>query len=144
MLPKHRPKQLSLGPLESEILDILWELGSASTRQIHERILANPDRELAYASVTTVLRRLSQKGWVSCERRTDAEGRSLPMLWRPCLSRQEAASLRAFAQLQQFLAVGDPDTVAAFADSLDQASVSQLQAIAERLRAAREARRKSQ
>ncbi|MFS8924181.1 CopY family transcriptional regulator, partial [Synechococcus sp. B60.1] len=37
MLPKHRPKQLSLGPLESEILDILWELGSASTRQIHER-----------------------------------------------------------------------------------------------------------
>jgi hypothetical protein len=31
--------------------------------------------------------------------------------------------------------------VAAFADSLDQASVSQLQAIAERLRAARQARR---
>ncbi len=144
MLPKHRPKQLSLGPLESEILNILWELGSASTRQIHEHILADPDRELAYASVTTVLQRLSQKGWVRCERRTDAEGRNLPMLWRPCLSRQEATSLRAFTQLQQFLAVGDPDTVAAFADSLDQASVSQLQAIAERLRAARRARRDPQ
>jgi len=66
------------------------------------------------------------------------------MLWRPRLSRQEAASLRAFAHLQQFLAVSDPDTVAAFADSLDQASVSQLQAIAERLRAARQARRDPQ
>ncbi|MCF2971223.1 BlaI/MecI/CopY family transcriptional regulator [Synechococcus sp. Nb3U1] len=141
MLPKHRPKQLSLGPLESEILDILWELGSASTRQIHEQILVDPDRELAYASVTTVLQRLSQKGWVSCERRVDGDGRNLPMVWRPRLSRQEATSLRAFTQLQQFLAVGDPDTVAAFADSLDQASVSQLQAIAERLRAARRARR---
>ncbi|MEN9226004.1 MAG: BlaI/MecI/CopY family transcriptional regulator [Thermostichus sp. HHBFW_bins_43] len=141
MLPKYRPKQLSLGPLESEILNILWELGSASTRQIHEQILADPDRELAYASVTTVLQRLSQKGWVSCERRVNGDGRSLPMVWRPRLSRQEATSLRAFTQLQQFLAVGDPDTVAAFADSLDQASVSQLQAIAERLRAARQARR---
>ncbi|MEH1949347.1 MAG: CopY family transcriptional regulator, partial [Nostoc sp.] len=26
-LPDYRPKQLSLGPLEAEILNIIWELG---------------------------------------------------------------------------------------------------------------------
>jgi len=61
-LPNYRPKQLSLGPLEAEILNLIWELGSA-TVDVHERILADPNRE-AYTSVTTVLRRLTEKvGW---------------------------------------------------------------------------------
>jgi predicted transcriptional regulator len=44
-LPPHRPHQLSLGPLESEILQIVWDLEIATVKDIHERILANPDRE---------------------------------------------------------------------------------------------------
>jgi len=36
-LPNYRPKQLSLGPLEAEILNLIWELGSA-TVDVHERI----------------------------------------------------------------------------------------------------------
>jgi len=31
-LPNYRPKQLSLGPLEAEILNLIWELGSATVR----------------------------------------------------------------------------------------------------------------
>ena len=61
-LPNHRPNQLSLGPLETEILQIIWKLGTATVKDVHDRILSNPDRELAYASVTTVLNRLTQKG----------------------------------------------------------------------------------
>ena len=71
-LPDHTPKQLSLGPLEAEILGIVWELGSATVKEIHDRILADPDRELAYASVTTVLRRLEQKGWLACSKHVRA------------------------------------------------------------------------
>ena len=62
-LPNHRPKQLSLGPLESDILHLVWELEGATVKEIHDRILADPDRELAYTSVTTVLNRLTKKGW---------------------------------------------------------------------------------
>lgn len=133
-LPDYRPKQLSLGPLESEILEILWEFESATVREIHDRILSDPDRELTQASVTTVLNRLAQKGWVVCHKQEKA------FRWQPRISQDEAKVLQAHAQLNQFLAVSNPDVVAAFADSLDTASLDQLEAIAERIRAARQAR----
>lgn len=133
-LPDYRPKQLSLGPLETEILQIVWELGCATVKDVHDRILADPDRELAYTSVTTVLRRLTQKGWLTCEKDERA------FTWKPLISREQAQVLKAHEQLNQFLAVGNPDVVAAFADSLDAASVDQIQAIASRLQAVRRAR----
>jgi len=133
-LPHHRPQQLSLGPLETEILNILWELGTAPVKDIHDLILADPNRELAYTSVTTVLSRLEKKGWLTC----DKQGRSF--VWRPLVTKAEANALWAYDQLNQFLAVSNPDVVAAFADSLDQASVERLDAIAQRLKAARQAR----
>jgi predicted transcriptional regulator len=133
-LPNYCPKQLSLGPLETEILNIVWELGCVTVKDVHERILTDPDRELAYTSVTTVLRRLTQKGWLTCEKQERA------FSWKPMVSRQEAQVLKAHDQLNRFLAVGNPDVVAAFADSLDAASLEQIEAIALRLQAARRAR----
>lgn len=133
-MPGHRPKQLSLGPLEAEILEILWDLDSATVKEIHDRILTDPDRELAYTSVTTVLRRLAKKGWLVCDKQERA------FQWRPLLTREEARSVQAHQQLKQFLAIGNPDVVAAFADDLDQASLEQVEAIAQRLQAARKAR----
>lgn len=133
-LPNPRPKQLSLGPLETEILEIVWQLGSATVKEVHDRILADPDRELAYTSVTTILRRLAQKGWLACDKAERA------FIWRPLISQEQAQVLKAQEQLNQFLAVGNPDIVAAFADSLDAASVEQLDAIAQRLKAIRQAR----
>jgi predicted transcriptional regulator len=133
-LPNHRPKHLSLGPLEAEILQIVWELGTVTVKAVHDRILSDPNRELAYASVTTVLNRLAQKGWLAC----DKQGRSFA--WRSLVSREEARALQAYEQLNQFLAVGNPDIVAAFADRLDQSSLDQLDAIAQRLQAIRQAR----
>ncbi|NEP14633.1 MAG: CopY family transcriptional regulator [Symploca sp. SIO2C1] len=133
-LPEYRPKQLSLGPLEKEILQIVWELGSATVKDVHERILADPDRELAYTSVTTVLRRLTQKGWLSCDQQERA------FSWKPLVSSKEAKVIQAHEQLNRFLAVGNPDIVAAFADSLDNDSLEQMEAIALRLKAVRQAR----
>ena len=133
-LPEHRPKHLSLGPLEAEILNIVWELEAVTVKDVHDRILTDPDRELAYTSVTTVLNRLTAKGWLIC----DKQNRSFT--WRARISQAEARALHAYEQLNQFLAVGNADVVAAFADSLDQASVEQLDAIAQRLKAARQAR----
>ena len=125
---------MSLGPLEREILDIVWDLGSATVKQVHERILADPDRELSPPSVTTVLNRLHRKGWLSCDR----GGRAY--VWKPRISRTQARALEAREHLNQFLALGNPDIVAAFASDLDSASLDRLTAIAQRLKALREAR----
>jgi predicted transcriptional regulator len=133
-LPEYRPKQLSLGPLETEILNIIWELGTATCKDIHDRILSDPDRELAYASVTTVLNRLTHKGWLECDRHERT------YIWKPLVSKAQAQAIQAYAQLQQFLAVGNPDIVAAFADSLDRASIDQIEAISQKLQAIRKAR----
>ena len=132
--PPYRPKQLSLGPLETEILNIVWDLGTASVKDIHQCIVSQAARKLAVASVNTVLQRLANKGWLTCEK----QGRQY--IWRSSLSRQQAQVLQAYERLQQFLAVGSPDVVAAFADSLDQASLDKLDAIAQKLQAHRQSR----
>ena len=133
-LPHYRPKQLSLGPLEAEILNIVWQLNKATVKNVHDRILSDPNRELAYTSVTTVLRRLTQKGWLECNKRGKA------FYWQPLLTKQQAEVIQAHEQLQQFLKVGNPDVIAAFADSLDEADSEKIQAIAKRIQAARKAR----
>jgi predicted transcriptional regulator len=133
-LPNHRPKQLSLGPLEREILEIVWEFGTVTVKDIHDRILSDPDRELAYASVSTILNRLTQKGWLIC----DKQERSY--LWQARISATEAQALTAYEHLNQFLAVGNPDVVAAFADDLDHASIEQIESIAQKLQAIRQAK----
>lgn len=126
-LPRHRPKKMSLGPLETEILEIIWELKLATVKDVHKRILQDPERELAYTSVTTVLQRLTKKGWLKCSRK----GRAFS--WQPLISREQAQILRSYEQLNDFLAVSNPDVVAAFADSLDTTSLKQIDAIASRL-----------
>jgi predicted transcriptional regulator len=135
-LPNHRPKKLSLGSLEREIIEIVWELGTVTVKDVHDRISIDPDRELAYASVSTILNRLTQKGWLTC----DKQERSY--LWQAKISATEAQALQAYEHLNQFLAVGNPDVVAAFADSLDRASMAQLEAIAQKLQAIRQAKEK--
>ncbi|MBW4534460.1 MAG: hypothetical protein RLZZ574_256 [Cyanobacteriota bacterium] len=126
-LPQYRPKKLSLGPLEAEILEIIWDLKVATVKNVHERILQDPERELAYTSVTTVIQRLTSKGWLKCSKKGKA------FSWQPLISREQAQVLRSFEQLNGFLAVSNPDVVAAFADSLDTASLQQIEAIASRL-----------
>jgi len=134
-LPDYRPKQLSLGPLETEILNIIWELGCVSVKEVHERILADPDRELAYTSVTTILNRLTNKGWLT----TYKKGRVF--YWKPLISLEEARAIKSYEQLHQFLAVSNPDVVASFADSLDAVSLEKIDAIAARLEKIRQQRR---
>ncbi len=130
----YRPKQLSLGPLEAEILNIIWDLKTVTVKDVHQRILSNPDRELAYTSVTTVLKRLTEKGWLACEKSSKVH------LWTTRLSREQANAIFSYDQLQQFLDVSNPDLVAAFADDLDQTSLDKLDAIAQRIKDIRAAR----
>lgn len=136
-LPKYRPQKLSLGPLEAEILEIIWQLGTVTVKDVHEHILADPDRELAYTSVTTVLRRLTQKGWLQCSKTGKA------FSWQALVSREQAQAIESYEKLNSFLAISNPDVVASFADSLDTASLEQMNQIAERLKQVRRQRKEN-
>ncbi len=54
----------TLGGTEMEVLQQVWGLGRATAREVHDRI----DRPLAYTTVTTVIKNLADKGYLTFER----------------------------------------------------------------------------
>lgn len=48
------------GPLEMEILKVLWEQGPSNVKKVREELLKS--RDLAYSTVLTVMRRMEAKG----------------------------------------------------------------------------------
>jgi BlaI family transcriptional regulator, penicillinase repressor len=57
-----RKQEIKLTRFELEIMDALWELGSASVREIQEAL---PEKKRpAYTTVQTIIRRLEDKGAV--------------------------------------------------------------------------------
>jgi len=69
---------------ELDLLKVLWELGSGSVRQVHERLC--PSGELAFNTVQTLLRIMEDKGLV--EHR--AQGRTF--IYTPRHSRERVAA----------------------------------------------------
>jgi predicted transcriptional regulator len=69
--------------LEHELMDVLWRLGRASVREIHEAI---PDAKRgAYTTVQTIVARLEEKGAV---RRVRKIGNAF--IFEPAISRGDA------------------------------------------------------
>jgi predicted transcriptional regulator len=48
---------------ELEMMNVIWRLGSCTVSQVQESL--RPERDLAYSSVSTIVRILEQKGFVS-------------------------------------------------------------------------------
>jgi predicted transcriptional regulator len=69
---------------ELDILKVLWELGSGSVRQVHERLC--PKGELAFNTIQTLLRIMEDKGLVQHR----AEGRAF--IYVPRCSRERVAA----------------------------------------------------
>jgi predicted transcriptional regulator len=57
-----------LGPLEAEIMDVVWDEGEVTVRDVHRTL--NRDRDIAYTTVMTTLGRLADKGLL---RRVEAQ-----------------------------------------------------------------------
>ena len=49
-----------------EVLHIVWEMGKASVAEVHEKILSR--RKCAYTTVMTVMKNLSDKGYLAYEK----------------------------------------------------------------------------
>jgi len=71
-------------PRELDVLKALWELGSGSVREVHERMC--PDGELAFNTVQTLLRIMEEKGLI----RHRADGRTF--IYEPIHSRDRVTA----------------------------------------------------
>jgi predicted transcriptional regulator len=69
---------------ELDLLKVLWEIGSGSVREVHERLC--PSGELAFNTVLTLLRIMEDKGLVTHR----AEGRTF--IYSPTCSRERVSS----------------------------------------------------
>jgi predicted transcriptional regulator len=69
-----------LTPTELEMMSVIWQLGPCTVQQVIESLA--PGRELAYSSVSTIVRILEQKGYVKSTRK----GRG--HLYRAAVSKQ--------------------------------------------------------
>lgn len=76
----------SLGELEAQILDIIWDLESpVSTTQVFK--VMYPRRELSYSTIMLTMAKLARKGILSQERTGDKK--TDPFVYRPNISREQ-------------------------------------------------------
>jgi predicted transcriptional regulator len=61
-----QPSRKELTAVELEMMNVIWRIGPCSVAQVQEQL--RPLRDLAYTSVSTVVRILEQKGYVTSEK----------------------------------------------------------------------------
>jgi predicted transcriptional regulator len=92
----------SLAPLsaaETEILRIIWQLGQGTVQETLDSL--PEDRQITYATVQTLLRRLEKKGYVTHVTRGKAH------VFRPAVRREEVVRRTVSAFVDRLFG-GDP------------------------------------
>lgn len=79
--PRVRRIEKPLTATELEMMNVIWRIGPCSVLQVVEQL--RPERELAYTSVSTIVRILEQKGYVTSSK----EGRG--HLYQAVVSKEE-------------------------------------------------------
>ncbi|HUH06441.1 MAG TPA: BlaI/MecI/CopY family transcriptional regulator [Egibacteraceae bacterium] len=72
-----------LGPLETEVMETVWDLGETTVRDVHEALARR--RDLAYTTIMTTMGRLASKGLL------DRDTTALAHRYRPTVSREDYA-----------------------------------------------------
>lgn len=98
-----RTKTKGLTPAERRVMEALWRRGEATVRDVAEDLSA--EKAVAYTTVLTVLRVLTEKGFVKARE----EGRA--HVFRPLVSEDEARK-KALRQLVSDFFGGSPAALA--------------------------------
>lgn len=126
---RHEPLEALLGPLEQDVMDVVWRLGDATVRDVHDQLAAR--RTIAYTTVMTTMSRLASKGLLS---RDTAD---LAHRYRPVVSRDHYAR-SAVGDVLSWLLERYPEPAAAYlagvVDDVDQVTIDELRAAVERRR----------
>ncbi len=89
----------ALSPSETEILRLVWQVGSATVQEVCDKLPAR--RKIAYATVQTLLRRLEAKGYLKHDIRGKAH------VFSPAVKR-ESVIKRSVGDFLDRLFGGDP------------------------------------
>jgi predicted transcriptional regulator len=119
-----------LGPLEQDVMDVVWELGDATVRDVHERLAQS--RAIAYTTVMTTMARLARKSILV---RDTAD---LAHRYRPVVSRDDYARGAASDVLSWLLDRYPEPAVAYLADvvgDIDDVTLDELRRAVARRRA---------
>lgn len=107
-------KGTTLGELEKQIMDIVWQEKHCSVREVLTKI--QEDKKLAYTTVATILQRLYDKGLLS--RREDKLG----YIYSAKVTREKYSKFIAKTFLRKFIDSYGETAIASFADSVDSLS----------------------
>lgn len=112
---------VSLGDLERSVMDVLWNGGSYTVREIHS--VLSQERDLAYTTVMTVLDRLAKKGVADRER----VGRS----WRytAAASHEELTAVAMRASFEELEPTDRRTALLHFLGEADEAEIADLHAV---------------
>ena len=131
-------QQLLLGPLEIEVMEVLWAGGECSVRDVVEQL----DRKLAYTTIMTTLDRLFKKGLL------DRQKSERAFLYTPRLSHLDWERQRAGDLVAGLMAVSPPSRdllLSSLVDAVGQYDATLLEQLEEKIRTKRkELSRRSQ
>lgn len=97
--------------LEYAVLSLLWQLGTASVRQIHEGI--DPSCARAYTTTAKVVDRLRAKGLIARSRIPGG------FVYRPAIEPQEVQRARARQLISRFLGPAPSAAAAALVEAVE-------------------------
>jgi predicted transcriptional regulator len=113
-----------LGPLEAEVMEILWKMGASLVSEVEEVLNRRRSEPLAYKTVLTICTRLTDKGLLDYEK----EGRAFR--YHPTMNRPEFIELQALK--------GANDLLNRFGDLAISTFVEKVSAHPEQLKSLRE------
>jgi predicted transcriptional regulator len=126
---RNEPMENLLGPLEQEVMDVVWQLGDATVRDVHGELASR--RTIAYTTVMTTMSRLAVKGLLS----RDTAG--LAHRYRPAVTRDRYAR-SAVEDVMSWLLERYPEPAAAYladvVDEVDDLTLDELKAAVSRRR----------
>jgi len=88
------PVPPALHELETEVMEVVWERGESSVRDVMEALNAGAPKERAYTTYMTIMARLDAKGMLERRRQGKTD------LYTSAYMRDEYADMRARAELQ--------------------------------------------
>jgi len=92
-------------------MDIVWELGQCSVKEVLERI--NQNKQLAYTTIATILQRLYEKCLVT------RKGQGVAYFYSPKLSKKSYSKNLAQSFLNKFFSSYGDVAITSFAESIE-------------------------
>jgi predicted transcriptional regulator len=128
-----RPPSPTITEAEREILEVLWDQGEASVREVAD--VLSRRRSVAYTTILTMLNVLAKKTLVTHR----PEGRAF--IYRAAITREQARTQALDHLLQQFFK-GSPNVLAQHLVNLHDIDAATLTALHDKVEAAKTKRKK--